>query len=85
MKRDFALRIDTLLSGVRASLESVIYYTKNHLSRGDLTERRVEKTNIVDRQKYGRNVQTVERTVRRISRYHARRIEKRPETRLKDR
>ena len=38
MKRDFALRIDTLLSGVRASLESVIYYTKNHISRGDLTE-----------------------------------------------
>jgi len=38
MKRDFALRIDSLLSGVRASLDSIADYTKNHISSGDLTE-----------------------------------------------
>ena len=38
MNRDFALRIDSLLSGVRGSLDSIANYMKNHISSGDLTE-----------------------------------------------
>ena len=38
MKRDFALRVDSLLEGVRVSLTFVIEHMKGHISRGDLTE-----------------------------------------------
>ena len=38
MKRDFALRIDSLLSGVRANLDSIANYMRNHISSSDLTE-----------------------------------------------
>lgn len=38
MKRDFALRVDCLLTGVRASLDSIASYMKNNVSRGNLTD-----------------------------------------------
>jgi hypothetical protein len=38
LKRDFALRIDTLLSSVRASLDSISGYMKHHISCGDLSD-----------------------------------------------
>jgi hypothetical protein len=38
MKRDFALRVDSLLTGVRASLDSIVELMRHHVSRGTLSE-----------------------------------------------
>ncbi len=38
MKRDFALRVDSLLSGVRASLDSIASYMKNNIESGSISE-----------------------------------------------
>jgi hypothetical protein len=38
MTRDFALRIDSLLAGVRASLDSVNSYMKNNISRNHISQ-----------------------------------------------
>lgn len=38
MKRDFALRIDSLLIGVRATLDSIAHYMDSNISRDNLTE-----------------------------------------------
>ena len=43
MKRDFALRIDSLLGGVRSSLEAIVEYMRHHIARGDLTEEEFKK------------------------------------------
>jgi hypothetical protein len=37
MKRDFALRIDSLLAGVRASLSSISDYMSNNVARGNIS------------------------------------------------
>jgi hypothetical protein len=37
MKRDFALRIDSLLSGVRSSLDAIAEYMRHHVEKGDLS------------------------------------------------
>ena len=38
MKRDFALRVDCLPTGVRASLDSIASYLKSNVPRGNLTD-----------------------------------------------
>jgi hypothetical protein len=38
MKRDFALRIDSLLGGVRSSLDAIVEYMRHHVPAGDLSE-----------------------------------------------
>lgn len=38
MKRDFALRIDSLLNGVRGSLDSISSYMKNNIRYGNISE-----------------------------------------------
>jgi hypothetical protein len=38
MKRDFALRIDSLLGGVRSSLDAIVEYMRHHISSGDLSD-----------------------------------------------
>jgi hypothetical protein len=43
MKRDFALRIDSLLTGVRASLDSIAHYMEDNVSRDNLTEEEYQK------------------------------------------
>ena len=43
MTRDMALRVDMLLTGVRASLDSIASYMKNHVSREDLTQEELTK------------------------------------------
>jgi hypothetical protein len=43
VKRDFAVRIDSLLGSVRASLDSIASYMKNHVSRGDLSDEEFRK------------------------------------------
>ncbi len=39
MERDFALRIDSQLSGVRASLASIADYMKHHAGKGPISKR----------------------------------------------
>jgi len=43
MTRDMALRVDMLLTGVRACLDSIASYMKNHVSRKDLTQEELTK------------------------------------------
>ena len=43
MKRDFALRIDSLLGGVRSSLDAVVEYMRHHVQRGDLSDEEFKK------------------------------------------
>ena len=43
MKRDFALRIDSLLTGVRASLDSIASYMKNNVAKGAISEDEFKK------------------------------------------
>jgi hypothetical protein len=43
MKRDFALRIDCLLTGVRASLDSLASYMKNSVDKGTISEEEFKK------------------------------------------
>ena len=38
MKRDFALRVDCHLTGIRSSLSVLCEYMKDHKLRGDLSE-----------------------------------------------
>ena len=38
MKRDFALRIDCLLTGVRSSLDSIASFMKNNVPKDNLTD-----------------------------------------------
>jgi hypothetical protein len=38
MKRDFALRVDSLLSSVRTDLAGIADYMKSHILYGDLSE-----------------------------------------------
>jgi hypothetical protein len=43
MKRDFALRIDSLLGGVRSSLDAIVEYMRHHIPRGDLSDEEFKK------------------------------------------
>jgi hypothetical protein len=43
MKRDFALRIDSLLTGVRSSLGSITECMRQHIECGDLSEDEFKK------------------------------------------
>ena len=43
MKRDFALRVDCLLMGVRASLDSIADYMNNNVPRGNLTDEEFQR------------------------------------------
>ena len=43
MKRDFALRIDSLLGGVRSSLDAVVEYTRHHVQSDDLSDEEFQK------------------------------------------
>lgn len=43
MKRDFALRIDSLLGGVRSSLDAIVEYMRHHISSGDLSDEEFKK------------------------------------------
>lgn len=38
MKRDFALRIDSLLFGIRSGLENIITHMKNNIERGNISQ-----------------------------------------------
>jgi hypothetical protein len=43
MKRDFALRIDCCLTGIRSSLGILVEYMRVHKLRGDLTDEEFKK------------------------------------------
>ena len=43
MKRDFALRLDSLLTGVCGSLDSIASYMRNNVPRGNLTDEEFSK------------------------------------------
>ncbi len=43
MKRDFALRIDSLLGGVRLNLDAIVEYMRRHVPMGDLSEEEFKK------------------------------------------
>jgi hypothetical protein len=43
MKRDFALRIDSLLSGVRSSLGDIVEYMRHHIPSGDISDEEFKK------------------------------------------
>jgi len=43
MKRDFALRIDSLLGGVRSSLDGIVEYMRHHVPSGDLSDEEFKK------------------------------------------
>jgi hypothetical protein len=43
MKRDFALRIDCSLIGIRSSLVVLVEYMRDHKLRGDLTDEEFKK------------------------------------------
>ncbi|HEV3111335.1 MAG TPA: hypothetical protein VGY99_12655 [Candidatus Binataceae bacterium] len=43
MKRDFALRIDSLLAGVRSSLDAIVEYMRHHVPVGDLSDEEFKK------------------------------------------
>ena len=43
MKRDFALRIDCCLTGIRSSLGVLVEYMRDHKLRGDLTDEEFKK------------------------------------------
>jgi hypothetical protein len=43
MKRDFALRIDSLLGGVRLNLDAIVEYMRRHVPKGDLSEEEFKK------------------------------------------
>ena len=43
MKRDFALRIDSLLGGVRLNLDAIAEYMRRHVPKGDLSEEEFKK------------------------------------------
>ena len=43
MKRDFALRIDSLLGGVRSSLDAIVEYMRHHIPPGDLSDEEFKK------------------------------------------
>lgn len=43
MKRDFALRIDSLLAGVRSSLDSIVEVMRHHIPEGDLSDDEFKK------------------------------------------
>jgi len=43
MKRDFALRIDCCLTGVRSSLTVLVEYMRDHKLRGDLSDEEFKK------------------------------------------
>jgi hypothetical protein len=43
MKRDFALRIDSLLGGVRSSLDAVVEYMRHHIQNGDISDEEFKK------------------------------------------
>ncbi len=55
MTRDMALRVDMLLTGVRASLDSIASYMKNHVSREDLTQEELTKYLLTNRKEHGRH------------------------------
>ena len=43
MKRDFALRIDSLLGGVRSSLDAIVEYMRHHILNGDISDEEFKK------------------------------------------
>jgi hypothetical protein len=43
MKRDFALRIDSHLAGVRSRLGTLVEYMRHHIASGDLTDEEFSK------------------------------------------
>ena len=43
MKRDFALRVDCSLTGVRSSLDSIASYMKSNVPRGNLTDEEFQR------------------------------------------
>jgi len=43
VKRDFALRVDSLLAGVRASLDSISELMRHHIPRGNISEEEFKK------------------------------------------
>jgi hypothetical protein len=54
MKRDFALRIDSLLGGVRSSLDAVVEYMRHHISSGDISDEEFKKyVNFIGKSMHG--------------------------------
>jgi hypothetical protein len=43
MTRDFAIRIDSLLAGVRGSLDSINSYMKNNIARNNISQEEYEE------------------------------------------
>ena len=43
MKRDFALRIDSLLGWVRSSLDAIVEYMRHHIANGDVSDEEFKK------------------------------------------
>jgi hypothetical protein len=43
MKRDFALRVDSLLVGVRSSLQVLVEYMRDHIPNGDVSDEEFKK------------------------------------------
>jgi hypothetical protein len=54
MKRDFALRIDSLLGGVRSSLDAIVEYMRHHIPSGDLSDEEFKKyVHFIGKSMYG--------------------------------
>ena len=54
MKRNFALRIDSLLGGVRSSLDAIVEYLRHHVPLGDLSEEEFRKyCQLIGKSMYG--------------------------------
>jgi hypothetical protein len=54
VKRDYALRIDSLLGGVRSSLDAIVEYMRHHISSGDLSEDEFKKfVHFIGKSMYG--------------------------------
>ncbi len=43
MKRDFALRIDSLLGGGRSRLDAVVEFMRHHMQHGDISDEEFKK------------------------------------------
>jgi hypothetical protein len=54
MKRDFALRIDSLLGGVRSSLGDIAEYMRHHIPNGDISDEEFKKyVHFIGKSMYG--------------------------------
>ena len=54
MKRDFALRIDSLLVGVRSSLNVLVEYMRDHIPNGDVSDEEFKKyVHFIGKSMYG--------------------------------